>query len=185
MADFLSTGSPPRPATPYKTLLYLNGVTVSFDGFRALDGLSFYVEPGEMRVIIGPKGAGKATMMDVVTGRMKPDSGEVVFRGRVNLAQHDEGYIANLGIGRKFQQPTVFEQQSVFENLELAFNFAGLSHARCWSAAATKGRFWCSDPSTPRARRWPTRWCCTRQAAWWAGTNWPWKLTLARARRSC
>ena len=120
MAEFLSTGSTSRPATPYKPLLYLNGVTVSFDGFRALDGLSFYVEPGEMRAIIGPNGAGKTTMMDVVTGRIKPDSGEVVFRGTVDLTQHDEAYIANLGIGRKFQQPTVFEQQSVFENLELA-----------------------------------------------------------------
>ena len=120
MAESLSTSSRPRPATPYKPLLYLNGVTVSFDGFRALDGLSFYVEPGEMRAIIGPNGAGKTTMMDVVTGRIKPDSGEVVFRGTVDLTRHDEAFIANLGIGRKFQQPAVFEQQSVFENLELA-----------------------------------------------------------------
>src|SRR5437763_12377148 len=101
-------------------LLYLNGVTVSFDGFKALDDLSLVVEEGELRTIIGPNGAGKTTMMDVVTGKTRPDSGEVFFRGSDDLTRLDEAEIANLGIGRKFQRPTVFENLSVFENLELA-----------------------------------------------------------------
>ncbi len=106
------------PATA--PILYLDGVTVSFDGFRALNNLSFYVEPGEMRAVIGPNGAGKTTMMDVVTGRTRPDAGDVIFRGEHNLAKLDETRIANLGIGRKFQKPTVFENHTVFDNMELA-----------------------------------------------------------------
>ncbi len=101
-------------------ILYLDGVTVSFDGFRALNNLSFYVEPGELRAVIGPNGAGKTTMMDVVTGRTRPDKGDVVFRGEHNLAKLDETRIANLGIGRKFQKPTVFENHTVFDNMDLA-----------------------------------------------------------------
>ncbi|HWB51165.1 MAG TPA: ATP-binding cassette domain-containing protein, partial [Stellaceae bacterium] len=101
-------------------LLYLNGVTVSFDGFKALNDLSLVVEDGELRTIIGPNGAGKTTMMDVVTGKTRPDAGEVFFRGSQDLAKLDEAAIANLGIGRKFQRPTVFENLSVFENLELS-----------------------------------------------------------------
>jgi urea transport system ATP-binding protein len=101
-------------------LLYLDGVTVSFDGFRALNKLSFTIEPGEMRAIIGPNGAGKTTMMDVITGKTRPDSGEVVFNGVYNLAKLDESEIAELGIGRKFQKPTVFNSHTVFDNLELA-----------------------------------------------------------------
>jgi urea transport system ATP-binding protein len=101
-------------------LLYLNGVSVSFDGFKALNDLSLVVEEGELRTIIGPNGAGKTTMMDVVTGRTRPDSGQVFFRGSEDLTRLDEVAIANLGIGRKFQRPTVFENLSVFENLELA-----------------------------------------------------------------
>ena len=101
-------------------LLYLNGVTVSFDGFKALNDLSLVVEEGELRTIIGPNGAGKTTMMDVVTGKTRPDAGEVFFRGNEDLTRLDEADIANLGIGRKFQRPTVFENLSVFENLELA-----------------------------------------------------------------
>lgn len=102
------------------SILYLDGVSVSFDGFKALNNLSFVVEPGEMRAIIGPNGAGKTTMMDVITGKTKPDKGEVFFKGGIDLTQHDEAYIANLGIGRKFQKPTVFESQTVFHNLELS-----------------------------------------------------------------
>lgn len=98
----------------------MDGVSVSFDGFKALNNLSFYVEPGEMRAIIGPNGAGKTTMMDVITGKSRPDEGEVFFKGSVDLTKHDEAYIANLGIGRKFQKPTVFESQTVFNNLELS-----------------------------------------------------------------
>jgi len=109
-------------AAPQKrdTILYLDGVSVSFDGFKALDSLSFYVLAGELRAVIGPNGAGKTTMMDVVTGKTRPDAGQVVFNGGVDLTALDEAAIANLGIGRKFQKPTVFETQSVFDNLELA-----------------------------------------------------------------
>src|SRR5882672_5525611 len=101
-------------------LLYLNGVNVSFDGFRALNNLSLAVEPGEMRAIIGPDGAGKTTMMDVVTGKTRPDNGEVFFEGTHDLSTLDETQIAMLGIGRKFQKPTVFEMHTVEDNLLLA-----------------------------------------------------------------
>ena len=107
-----------RPAPD--VLLYLDGVTVSFDGFKALNELSLVVEEGELRTIIGPNGAGKTTMMDVVTGKTRPDAGEVFFRGSEDLTRLDETAIANLGIGRKFQRPTVFDNLSVFDNLELA-----------------------------------------------------------------
>ena len=110
-------------ATPAAdTLLYLNGVTVSFDGFKALNELSLVVEEGELRTIIGPNGAGKTTMMDVVTGKTRPDAGEVFFRGTTDLSRLDEAAIANLGIGRKFQRPTVFENLTVLENLELSLD---------------------------------------------------------------
>jgi len=102
------------------SLLYLDGVTVSFDGFRALNELSMVIEPGEMRAIIGPNGAGKTTMMDVVTGKTKPDQGDIYFNGTVDLTRLDEASIATLGIGRKFQKPTVFESHTVWDNLELA-----------------------------------------------------------------
>jgi urea transport system ATP-binding protein len=101
-------------------LLYLDGVTVSFDGFKALNNLSFMIEPGEMRAIIGPNGAGKTTMMDVVTGKTRPDRGDVVFSGSFDLTRLDETEIAELGIGRKFQKPTVFDSHTVFDNIELA-----------------------------------------------------------------
>jgi urea transport system ATP-binding protein len=102
------------------SLLYLDGVTVSFDGFKALNALSLVIAPGEMRAIIGPNGAGKTTMMDVVTGRTRPDTGSVLFFGNVDLTRKDEAEIAQLGIGRKFQKPTVFESQTVYDNLVLA-----------------------------------------------------------------
>ncbi|MFN4312127.1 MAG: urea ABC transporter ATP-binding protein UrtD [Ferrovibrio sp.] len=102
------------------TQLYLDGVTVSFDGFRAINNLALMVAPGELRTIIGPNGAGKTTMMDIITGKTRPDEGEVLFAGRVDLTKLDETEIANLGIGRKFQKPTVFENLTVFENFELA-----------------------------------------------------------------
>src|SRR5437879_7774981 len=101
-------------------LLYLDGVTVSFDGFRALDNLSFTIEPGEMRAIIGPNGAGKTTMMDVVTGKTRPDTGDVYFGGTQDLTRLDETEIAALGIGRKFQKPTVFDMHTVEDNILLA-----------------------------------------------------------------
>jgi urea transport system ATP-binding protein len=101
-------------------LLYLDGVSVSFEGFRALNRLSFSLEPGEMRAVIGPNGAGKTTMMDVVTGKTRPDEGRVVFGDSTDLTRMDEPAIAALGIGRKFQKPTVFELLSVHDNLLLA-----------------------------------------------------------------
>jgi urea transport system ATP-binding protein len=102
------------------TLLYLDGVTVSFDGFRALNALSLVLTEGEMRAVIGPNGAGKTTMMDVITGKTRPDSGKVVFAKDTDLTKLDEPSIASLGIGRKFQKPTVFEPQTVWDNLLLA-----------------------------------------------------------------
>ncbi|TWA71035.1 urea transport system ATP-binding protein [Azospirillum brasilense] len=102
------------------TLLYLDGVSVSFDGFRALNSLSLVIEPGEMRAIIGPNGAGKTTMMDVITGKTRPDTGTILFEGRTDLTSLREPAIANLGIGRKFQRPTVFEMHTVWDNLELS-----------------------------------------------------------------
>ena len=102
-------------------LLYLDGITVSFDGFKALSNLSLVIEPGEMRAVIGPNGAGKTTMMDVVTGKTRPDSGEVFFgQGNYDLSKLDETQIAELGIGRKFQKPTVFDMHTVEDNLLLA-----------------------------------------------------------------
>ena len=103
-----------------RTLLYLDGVAVSFDGYKALRGLSLTLEPGEMRAIIGPNGAGKTTMMDVITGKTRPDEGDVYFDGRHNLLQLDETEIAQLGVGRKFQKPTVFENHTVSDNILLA-----------------------------------------------------------------
>jgi len=101
-------------------ILYLEGVNVSFDGFKAINNLSLDIAPGELRCIIGPNGAGKTTMMDIITGKTRPDSGTVFFGSTIDLLRYNEPQIAQLGIGRKFQKPTVFEQLSVFENLELA-----------------------------------------------------------------
>ena len=101
-------------------ILYLDDISVSFDGFRALNRLSLSIGVGELRCIIGPNGAGKTTMMDVITGKTRADSGSAFFGQTINLAQHSEAEIAQLGIGRKFQKPTVFEAMTVQENLELA-----------------------------------------------------------------
>ena len=107
---------------PHQTnaLLYLDGVSVSFVGFKAINELSLYIQPGEMRAIIGPNGAGKTTMMDIITGKTRPDDGIVYFDGQHDLTRLDESQIANLGIGRKFQKPTVFESHSVGDNILLA-----------------------------------------------------------------
>jgi urea transport system ATP-binding protein len=101
-------------------ILYLEDVSVSFDGFRAINGLSLDIAPGELRCIIGPNGAGKTTMMDIITGKTRPDAGTVFFGSTIDLLRYKEAQIAQMGIGRKFQKPTVFEQLTVFENLELA-----------------------------------------------------------------
>ena len=116
-----------------RTLLYIEGVTVTFDGFRALNNLSFAIGPGEMRAIIGPNGAGKTTMMDVVTGKTRPDNGAVIFDKFHDLARLDETEIAELGIGRKFQKPTVFDSHTVFDNLELALKADRRARATLWS----------------------------------------------------
>jgi urea transport system ATP-binding protein len=111
------------------TILYLEDVTVSFDGFRALNGLSLTLDTGELRCIIGPNGAGKTTMMDVITGRTRPDRGRVFLGQTLDLTRMDEPSIARAGIGRKFQKPTVFEQHPVWENLELAMKTNKRWHA--------------------------------------------------------
>ncbi len=105
---------------PGDTLLYLESVSVSFDGFKALNDLNLYATARRMEAVIGPNGAGKTTMMDVISGKTRPDEGRVIFRGDIDLTKLDEAAIANLGIGRKFQKPTVFENHTVFDNLELA-----------------------------------------------------------------
>ena len=101
-------------------IIYLDDITVSFEGFKALNNLTLTVEAGELRCIIGPNGAGKTTMMDVITGKTRPDSGTAFFGQTIDLLRMTEPQIAHAGIGRKFQKPTVFEQHTVFENLELA-----------------------------------------------------------------
>jgi urea transport system ATP-binding protein len=106
--------------TTHGPILYLDGISVSFDGFRALNDLSLTIDDGELRCIIGPNGAGKTTMMDVITGKTRPDEGTVYFGQTIDLTRLKEAEIAHAGIGRKFQKPTVFEQHTVFENLELA-----------------------------------------------------------------
>src|SRR5262249_55965925 len=126
---------------PTPALLYLNGVTVSFDGFKALNNLSFAIEPGEMRAIIGPNGAGKTTMMDVVTGKTRPDEGDIVFDGTQDLTKLDETEIAELGIGRKFQKPTVFDMHTVEDNIRLALkNDRRVRATLAWHESAEEAR---------------------------------------------
>ena len=117
------------------TILYLDGVSRSFDGFKAINNLSLVLDKGEMRAIIGPNGAGKTTMMDIITGKTRPDTGEVFYDGQVDLTKHDEAEIAMMGIGRKFQKPTVFESHTVEDNIVLSLKgprsiFPALFHKR-------------------------------------------------------
>ena len=112
--------SPKGLDTSHGAILYLEGITVSFDGFKALNDLTLDIGVGELRCIIGPNGAGKTTMMDVITGKTRPTAGTAFFGQSIDLATLNEAQIAHAGIGRKFQRPTVFEQHTVFENLELA-----------------------------------------------------------------
>ena len=117
------------------TILYLDGVSRSFDGFKAINNLSLVLDKGEMRAIIGPNGAGKTTMMDIITGKTRPDVGEVFFDGQIDLTRHDEADIAMMGIGRKFQKPTVFESHTIEDNLVISLNgprsiFPALFHRR-------------------------------------------------------
>ncbi|MFW2373303.1 MAG: urea ABC transporter ATP-binding protein UrtD [Gammaproteobacteria bacterium] len=118
--DFLIEAEPPRLDLSHNIILYLEGLNKSFDGFKAINDLNLYIEAGELRCIIGPNGAGKSTMMDIITGKTRPDTGQAWFGQRLNLLQMDEPEIAQAGIGRKFQKPTVFENLSVIENLQLA-----------------------------------------------------------------
>lgn len=111
-----------------QSLLYLNGVTKTFDGFKAINNLSLDIAPGELRAIIGPNGAGKSTMMDIITGKTRPDTGEVKFKDVVDLTRFDEADIANMGIGRKFQKPTVIESLSIWDNLDMAL----VGHRGIW-----------------------------------------------------
>ena len=111
-------------------ILYLEDITVSFDGFKALNKLTLTVDAGELRCVIGPNGAGKTTMMDVVTGKTRPDSGTAFFGQTIDLTRMTEAEIAQAGIGRKFQKPTVFENHTVFENLELAMK----TDKRVWAS---------------------------------------------------
>lgn len=106
--------------TTHGVILYLENINVVFDGFRAIKDLNLYIGVGELRCIIGPNGAGKTTMMDVITGKTRPTSGSAFFGQNIDLTKLSETEIANIGIGRKFQRPTVFETHSVLENLELA-----------------------------------------------------------------
>ena len=122
------------------SLLYLDDVRVSFDGYKALRGLSMVLAPNEMRAIIGPNGAGKTTMMDVITGKTRPDTGTVFFGGSVDLTKRDEAEIANLGIGRKFQKPTVFENHTVDTNILLALKAPRGAFATLFGKAAREQR---------------------------------------------
>ncbi|MEN3111572.1 urea ABC transporter ATP-binding protein UrtD [Uliginosibacterium paludis] len=106
--------------TSHGVILYLDGITVSFDGFKAINNLNLAIDRGELRSIIGPNGAGKTTMMDVITGKTRPTEGRAFFGQTIDLTRLNEAQIAHTGIGRKFQKPTVFEELTVFENLELA-----------------------------------------------------------------
>ncbi len=120
-------------------LLYLDDISVSFDGFRALNNLSLVIEPGEMRAIIGPNGAGKTTMMDVITGKTRPDEGYAVFEGEADLTKLDETEIARRGIGRKFQKPTVFDMHTIEDNILLALNMDKSARASLrWHANARR-----------------------------------------------
>lgn len=122
--DFMQSRVPEndRVDTRHGPILYLEDITVSFDGFKALDALTLYIDDGELRCIIGPNGAGKSTMMDVITGRLRPEHGEAWLGQRMNLLRMHETEITRAGIGRKFQKPTVFPEHRVVENLELAMS---------------------------------------------------------------
>ena len=114
----------------HKVILYLEDISVSFDGFKALNNLNLTIDAGELRCIIGPNGAGKTTMMDVITGKTRPDAGTCFFGQTLDLTRMTEPEIAHAGIGRKFQKPTIFENHTVFENLELAMK----TDKRAWTS---------------------------------------------------
>jgi urea transport system ATP-binding protein len=127
--------------TTHRAILYLESIAVSFDGFRALNGLTLTVDAGELRCVIGPNGAGKTTMMDVITGKTRPDEGSAFFGQTIDLTRLTEAQIAHAGIGRKFQKPTVFENHTVFENLELAMK----TDKRVWASLRARLTSWQFD----------------------------------------
>jgi urea transport system ATP-binding protein len=131
-AGFSRLGSSDELDVAHGRILYLEDVSVSFDGFKAINKLNLDIAPGELRCIIGPNGAGKTTMMDIITGKTRPDEGTVYFGSTVDLLRLREAEISQMGIGRKFQKPTVFEHLSVFENLELALKTHKSVAASVW-----------------------------------------------------
>ncbi|HWP20196.1 MAG TPA: urea ABC transporter ATP-binding protein UrtD [Burkholderiaceae bacterium] len=131
-ASYGRVATPGRLDTTHGRILYLDDITVSFDGFRALNQLSLDIAVGELRCIIGPNGAGKTTMMDVITGKTRPDAGQAYFGSTIDLLRLREHEIAQVGIGRKFQKPTVYERLTVFENLELALKADRGVRASMW-----------------------------------------------------
>ena len=154
-AGFRRIATPGEVDVTHGRILYLEDVSVSFDGFKAINKLSLDIAPGELRCIIGPNGAGKTTMMDIITGKTRPDEGTVFFGSTIDLLRHTEPQIAQLGIGRKFQKPTVFEQLTrVREPGTGAQDQQGREVARC-SSGSTRRRATasprCCTPST-----WPT-----------------------------
>ncbi|MEM6710425.1 MAG: urea ABC transporter ATP-binding protein UrtD [Pseudomonadota bacterium] len=141
MIDSRAGEAPTDVNSSQRVLLQLDEVSVRFDGFKALTDLSLSIDDGELRCIIGPNGAGKTTFMDVVTGKTRPDAGQVCFDQRVNLLERSEHEIVELGISRKFQQPSVFEDQSVRDNLSLAYRSVdGRSAKSVWSALRYRER---------------------------------------------
>jgi urea transport system ATP-binding protein len=126
--------------TSHKVILYLEGISVSFDGFKALNNLSLAIDAGELRCIIGPNGAGKTTMMDVITGKTRPDEGTCFFGQAIDLTRMSEPEIAHAGIGRKFQKPTIFENHTVFENLELAMKTDKRAWVSLFAWLSSEGR---------------------------------------------
>jgi urea transport system ATP-binding protein len=147
----VSMPNPIPSGAPAESILYLEGVSVSFEGFKALNSLNLIIRRGEMRAIIGPNGAGKTTMMDIVTGKTRPDSGRVLFGNDVDLTHMDEAQIVNLGIGRKFQKPTVFESLTVFENLYLALKSARSIRETLFTRTEAVARNWHAVGSGTRA----------------------------------
>jgi urea transport system ATP-binding protein len=132
--NFMVNADELAPDTSKGQILYIEDLSVSFDGFKAINDLNLYIREGELRCIIGPNGAGKTTLMDIITGKTRPDTGTVYFGQDIDLLQFSEPEIAQIGIGRKFQKPTVFEQHTVFENLELAM----AANKRVWHTLAAR-----------------------------------------------
>ena len=132
--NFLINADELVPDTSKGYILYVEDLSVSFDGFKAINDLNLYIREGELRCIIGPNGAGKTTLMDIITGKTRPDTGSVYFGQDIDLLEFTEPEIAQIGIGRKFQKPTVFEQHTVFENLELAM----AANKRVWHTLTSK-----------------------------------------------